>query len=104
MVKAYTLTPAAREDLRRILEYIAADSVEASLAVHARFEKLFELLVDHPYIGHLRDDLSDRALRFFPLLSYLVIYIAESKPLQIIRILSAARDVHRILTDDIAPE
>jgi plasmid stabilization system protein ParE len=45
----------------------------------------------------MREELADRRHRFFLVYSYLIIYRLETKPLQIIRVLHAARDVQSIL-------
>lgn len=50
-------------------------------------------LVDHPGLGHVRDDLADETLRVWPVHSYLVIYRPETTPLQIVRVLSGYRDI-----------
>ena len=50
-----------------------------------------------PGIGHLRVDLADRRHRFFLVYSYLIVYRSQTKPLQVIRVLHAARDVQEIL-------
>jgi plasmid stabilization system protein ParE len=54
-----------------------------------------------------REDLADRRHRFFPAGSYLIVYRSQTKPLQIVRILHASRDVQMLLdieageTDDL---
>ena len=54
-------------------------------------------LAKMPGIGHLRVDLADRRRRFFLVYSYLIVYRSQTKPLQVIRVLHAARDVQNIL-------
>ncbi|MFH1554264.1 MAG: type II toxin-antitoxin system RelE/ParE family toxin [Pseudomonadota bacterium] len=93
----YVLTPAAKGDLATIVEYIAQDSVDVALQVLERFEEVLDLLAENPGIGHLREDLASRRIRFFPVHSYLVVYLAEVEPLRVVRILSAARDIKGIL-------
>ena len=61
----YLLVPRARSDLREILNYIAEDSVDASMKVLDRFLEVFELLGENPDIGHFRDDLTTRPARVF---------------------------------------
>jgi plasmid stabilization system protein ParE len=51
----------------------------------------------NPHLGHYRDDLTTRPLRFFPVFTYLVIYLPETEPLQIIRVLSGARDIESLI-------
>ena len=65
----------AEADFDAILEYIAEDSVQSALDVHARFLEIFQLLGENPEAGHYRKDLTSRAVRFFPVYSYMVVYI-----------------------------
>ena len=54
-------------------------------------------LAKNPGMGHRRDELTDTRHRFLLVYSYLIVYRHETKPLQIIRVLHAARDVQSIL-------
>jgi len=54
-------------------------------------------LAKNPSLGHWREDLADKRHRFFLTYSYLIVYRHETKPMQVIRILHAARDVQVIL-------
>jgi antitoxin ParD1/3/4 len=56
-----------------------------------------QFLADNPGIGHVRRDLTDADVRFWPVFKYLVIYRPNTKPLEIIRILHGRRDVKRLL-------
>ena len=93
----YVLVPKAQTDLLDILNYIADDNIDSALQVHSRFEKIFELLAENPDAGHYRKDLTSRPVRFFPVYSYLVIYLADTSPVQIVRVLGGAQDVETIL-------
>jgi plasmid stabilization system protein ParE len=93
----YLLVPEARTDLHEILNYIAEDSVDSALRVHGRFIEIFELLAENPDAGHYREDLTSRPVRFFPVYSYLVVYLAGTNPVQIVRVLGGAQDVETIL-------
>ncbi len=96
-MKPYQLTPAAESDLSEILAYIRSDSPDAARRVLARIREAMRRLADFPRIGHVREDLADSSLRFWPVYSYLIVYRPESRPLQIIRVLHGARDVRRVL-------
>ena len=93
----FVLVPAAKNDLLEIIEYIADDSPDAASKVLDRFEEALELLVENPEMGHYREDLTGRPIRFFPVYSYLIIYMADTHPLQVVRVLSGTRDIERIL-------
>ena len=96
-MSGYIFSNEAEADFDAIMEYIAADSVQSAIDVHARFLEVFQLLAENPEAGHYRDDLTSRAVRFFPVYSYMVVYISGSKPVEIARILGAAQDVESIL-------
>ena len=92
----FILTPRAEQDVSDIWDYIADDSIEAADRVLAALEKAMLRLAKNPGIGHLREELADRRHRFFLVYSYLIVYRFETKPLQVIRVLHAARDVQSI--------
>jgi plasmid stabilization system protein ParE len=96
-MKPFILTPRAAQDLGDIWEYIADDNIEAADRVLAALEKAMHKLAGNPGIGHMREELADRRHRFFQVYSYLIVYRSETKPLQVLRVLHAARDVQSIL-------
>ena len=96
-MKPFILTPRAEQDLSDIWDYIADDSIEAADRVLEALEKALHRLAKNPGIGHRREELADRRHRFFPVHSYLIVYRFETKPLQVLRVLHAARDVQSIL-------
>ena len=93
----YILSNAAETDLAEIIDYVAEDSIQAALSVYEKFLAVFRMLADHPNAGHHRDDLASRAVRFFPVYSYMVVYVAGSRPLEIARLLNAAQDMKSLL-------
>jgi antitoxin ParD1/3/4/toxin ParE1/3/4 len=96
-MKSFVLTPRAEQDISDIWDYIADDNIEATDRVLSGFEKAMAKLVKNPGIGHWREELTDKRHRFLIVYSYLIVYRHETKPLQIIRVLHAARDVQSIL-------
>jgi antitoxin ParD1/3/4/toxin ParE1/3/4 len=53
-----------------------------------------------PGMGHFREDLADTRHRFFLVYSYLIVYRFQTKPIQVIRVLHASRDIQEILDMD----
>ena len=97
-MKPFVLTSLAEQDIEDIWDYIAADNLDAADRVLTALEKALSRLAKTPGIGHLREDLADRRHRFLVVYSYLIVYRLETKPLQIIRVLNAARDVQSLLS------
>ena len=94
----FVLAPQAALDLAEIWRYIKeqtsltiADRVESAIR-----EKL-AFLAETPGAGHSRKDLTDEDVKFFPVYSYLIVYRAQTKPLQVAAILHGRRDVEQIL-------
>ena len=83
-------------DLREIRDYIAQESPESARRLMVRFVGAFRLLANHPELGHVREDLPVPSLRFWPIGSYLVVYLAE-KPIEIVAIVHGVRDVPSVV-------
>ncbi len=96
-MKPFVLTPLAEQDLNEIWEYVAHDSIEAADRVLRGLERAMRKLAKTPGLGHLREDLADPRHRFLLVYSYLVVYRPKTKPLEVIRVLHAARDVRTLL-------
>src|SRR5580693_1853914 len=96
-MKLFVITPRAKEDVNDIWDYIADDSIEAADRVLDALDDAMVNVSKTPGIGHWREELTDKRHRFFLVYSYLVVYRHETKPLQIIRVLHASRDVQSIL-------
>jgi len=95
-MKRFVLTPRAKQDVNDIWDYIANDNIEAADRVLGALTNAIVKLSKSPGIGHWREE-TDKRHRFFLVYSYMIVYRHETKPLQIIRILHAARDVQSIL-------
>lgn len=93
----YVLSPEAQADVDEIGAYITRDSIDAALKVYDALEAAFELLAERPGIGHSREYLTNRRLKFWRVYSYLVVYTPESRPLTIVAVLHSARDVEQLL-------
>lgn len=94
----FTLARRASNDLLQIHDYIAQDDRTAADAVLDDVRTAMRRLVQHPGLGHLRDDLGDERLRVWTVHSYLVIYRPDTEPLQIVRVISGYRDLAAAFT------
>ena len=99
MSQAYRLTERAEADVEAIADFIAADSIDAAGKVVLALEDAFVLLASRPGIGHAREDLTDRPLKFWSVHSYLVVYDPGGAPLTIVAVLHGARNVAQILKE-----
>ena len=92
-MKRFKLSPDAAQDVRDIWAYIAEDSVRAARKVRLSLFEACQRLATNPAIGHLREDLTEEPVLFWPVGSYLIVYDPRTKPVAIVRIVHAARDV-----------
>jgi plasmid stabilization system protein ParE len=95
-VKQFKLGRRALRDLQDIWEYLSNDSFDAADRVLEDFYQAFNQLAEMPGIGRRRPDLTPRAVLFWPVHAYLIIY-RDSKPLRIARIVHGRRDLKKLL-------
>jgi antitoxin ParD1/3/4/toxin ParE1/3/4 len=100
MSARYVLAPEAALDLVQIWRYIKKRS---SVVVADRVESVIRdrivFLAGTPGAGHRSKNMTDEAVKFFPVYSYLIVYRPETKPLQVVSILHGRRNVERILKE-----
>ena len=88
----YVVTRAAWRDLIGIWEWIAEDDIDAADQVLDDLFAACDRLAEFPLIGHGRAELGAN-VRVWPVHSYLIAYLPETKPLQIVRFVSGYRDL-----------
>ncbi len=91
------ITVPARRDLVELQIYLMGESVDAAERVMDRFRQAFDDLAANPGIGHRRDDLTRRDVRFLAVGSYLIIYRHDTQPVEVLRVVHGARDVRSAL-------
>lgn len=97
MAARFVFAEEAELQLLEILDYVANESESAAVRVRDAIYDAVALLAERPGIGHTREDLTDRPVKFWSVYSYLIVYEPESKPLRIIAVLHGARDVGALL-------
>jgi plasmid stabilization system protein ParE len=97
-VKRYVLSAEAETDLQEIRDYYELHA-GARVARHLlqQITKGFELLADHPGIGHWRTEFTDQPVKFWQVFSYLIVYDPVTQPLGIARVLHTSRDIEALL-------
>jgi len=98
MTARYVLAPIAARDLVQIWRYIKKQS---SVRIADRAEQVILdrilFLARSPGAGHSRKDLTEKPVKFFPIYSYLIVYLPDTKPLQVVAILHGHQNVKRLL-------
>lgn len=97
-MKRFVLTTQAERDLDDVKSFLAKKAGPTiTRRVLKDIRSALELLGKESGAGHVREDLTNRPVKFWPLYSYLIVYDPETKPIQIIRVLHGMRDVEDIL-------
>jgi plasmid stabilization system protein ParE len=96
----YELTPRALDDLYEIWLYIAADKVAAADRVEAAILAACRRLAKFPRLGTERTGFASKPIRLWPVPrypNYCVVYLPDTKPLQVIAILHGSREAEPVL-------
>lgn len=93
----YIITPRAEKDIDEIVLFIAADNLDAAIALNDRLTNRFEMLADSPKIGRERPEIKED-LRSFPEGNYLIFYREWAGIIAIVRVLHGARDLDEIFS------
>ena len=97
MKRRFLFTPEAKSDIREILLDVAEDSPETAERLRSEISYAFQRLGRSPGIGHYHDELLDRRYRFWNFYSYVVCYVWQAKPIQIVAVVHGARDLASFL-------
>jgi len=75
-----------------------ATTPESNFTVEiADLEAAMQKLAEAPELGHRRSDVHDPRYRFWAIYSYLIVFLVDTDPLQIIRVVHGSRDLPRVL-------
>jgi antitoxin ParD1/3/4/toxin ParE1/3/4 len=94
----YRLTDAASRDILEIARHIriVQKSPQNAGLVVSRLKQQFRQLVELPQLGHPRTELGKPHLRVVQTTGLLVIYDPTSKPIGIVRVIHAGRDLGKL--------
>jgi antitoxin ParD1/3/4/toxin ParE1/3/4 len=97
-MKRFVLSQPAKRDLGEIKNYLVEKAGPTTTRrVMKDIRSALVLLGSEPGAGHVREDLTSRPVKFWPIYSYLIVYDPDTKPLQVIRVLHGMRDIKEIL-------
>lgn len=101
-MSSYELSPDARRDLLATQDYYLDEKRSASAAEAVFFDlgRGFEQIARNPWIGHRREDLTERDVRFLLIGAYFIVYRPNPNPVRVVRILHGSRDISAILSDE----
>jgi toxin ParE1/3/4 len=93
-------TPRAKLDLLDIWLYIAEHNAPAADRLLEKMDEKCNMLAKWPEMGERREDLAP-GLRFFSVGRYVILYRPIDEGIQLVRVLSGARDIAALFeTDD----
>jgi toxin ParE1/3/4 len=92
------IAPSASQDLDEIFDYFAARSVDAGDRFIEQFEQKCEYLRQFPKMGRSYAELLS-GLRGLPLDGYIILYQVVREGVEILRVVSAYRDLDALFDD-----
>jgi antitoxin ParD1/3/4/toxin ParE1/3/4 len=102
MRPGFVLSGPAARDLEEIVDHlIRAAGPDVAVRVANRLLEACRRLAVDPGIGHVRPDLTKAPVRFWSSRPYLIVYRPGSRPLEIVRVLHAARDARPHLGEEV---
>ena|ERR1035438_1755054 len=87
----YVLHPEVHGDLEEIHSYFERFNPSAADRILDEFLKAFDLLSQFPDLGHRRNDLTSRPLRFNVVRSFLIAHLPHQRPLWIVAVVDGRR-------------
>lgn len=88
--------PAAEEDLREIVEFIARDKPQAARRWLARIKDKCRLLAKNPEIGERRPEFLSGACRCSLVGNYVIFYRPIDGGIEVARVIHGSRDIRRL--------
>jgi plasmid stabilization system protein ParE len=96
-MRNYELSQHALLDLEEIVSYLNRENPQAANEfVDAAFLAMDDL-AQNPLLGHVREDLTNRPVRFWTFKWHYLIIYTEQPPINIVRVLSGYRDIVNLM-------
>ena len=93
----YYLSPIAENDIDEIITFLSKENPNAAHAFLDALYEAMEKLSDNPYLRHLREDLTDRSVKFWSFKWHYLIVYSPVSPIEIVRVLSGYRDIINLI-------
>ena len=96
-MSGYHVTPAARNDLQQIHDYIAQFDIDNALRFVERISERFNLLSNYPYLGVARPRFGkDHRSFVVPGSGYIIVYRPIKDGVEILRVVHGSQDLGRL--------
>lgn len=96
----YFLSSIAEKDVEEIVIYLANKNVGTARKFLNSLHDFADLLVENPFIGHSRKDLTSHSVLFYTFQWHYFIIYKPCSPIEIVRVLSGHRDIANIINDN----
>jgi plasmid stabilization system protein ParE len=99
--RSFKLSGPAAQDIDEIWDFVFERSLSLDIAdrVIAKIYEAIGCLGENPQSGHTRPDLTDKPLKFWSVYRYLIVYVPEASPKEIVAVVHGARDVPPLLEE-----
>jgi plasmid stabilization system protein ParE len=100
MAGRFKLVDGALDDIESIWDFIASDSFKAANRVESAILSACKTIARSPNVGVRKTDLTLANVRFMPVSrypNYMILYIPDSKPVQILAVIHGNRDMKSVL-------
>ena len=98
-MREFELHPQALADVEEIWDYIAQDNLAAADRLVDELFEAFAGLAAMPEKGYIRQELTNKLVRFWVVRNYLIVYRPSTTPLQILAVIHGARNVLDLLRE-----
>jgi plasmid stabilization system protein ParE len=94
-----SIAASARAEIREIVEYVSADSPTAALPVRGAIFRAIGRIGEWPGMGHVRQDITEKPLRFLSVMGrYTIVYQEVGDRVIILHVFGAGRDIAKLLS------
>ena len=97
MTSRYSLSPIAERDIDEIITYLAQENPVVARTFLDTLFAAMDNLAEFPEIGHVREDLTDKPVKFWLFKWHYLIIYKPTSPIEIVRVLSGFRDIINLM-------